>query len=69
MAVASDLTPLKTKLFTAGCLNTTSTFVCTTEQRCRSGEKARNGHYTTLVHVQLCSTALQLASSVAQLAA
>ena len=29
MAVASDLTPLKTKLFTAGCL-TTNTFVCTT---------------------------------------
>ena len=33
MAIAGDLTPLKTKLFTAaGCL-TTSKFVCTTEQR------------------------------------
>ena len=44
MAVAGDLTPLKTNLFTAaGCL-TTNKFVCTTEQRGRSGEKARKGH-------------------------
>ena len=47
MAVAGDLTPLKTKLFTAGCL-TTSKFVCTTEQRGRSGEKARKGHRSSL---------------------
>ena len=39
MAVAGDLTPLKTNLFTASCL-TTSKFVCTTEQRGRSGGKA-----------------------------
>ena len=57
MAVAGDLTPLKTNLFTAaGCL-TTNKFVCTTEQRGRSGEKARKGHrsslyYTTLAIVQ-----------------
>ena len=64
MAFAGDLTPLKTKLFTAaGCL-TTNKFLCTTEQRGRSGEKAEKAidlaytlAYTTLVHVQLCSYA------------
>ena len=35
-------TPLKTKLSIGGCL-TTSEFICVTEQRGRSGEKAREG--------------------------
>ena len=49
-------TPLKTKLSTGGCL-TTSEFVCTTEQRDRSREKAREGHRSSLHYVQLCSHA------------
>ena len=53
MAVAGDL---KTKLSTGGCL-TTSEFVCTTEQRDRSREKAREGHRSSLHYVQLCSHA------------
>ena len=36
MAVAGDLIPLKTKLYLHGL--TTSKFVCTTEQRGRSGQ-------------------------------
>ena len=52
MAVAGDLTPLKTNLFTAaGCL-TTNKFVCTTEQRGRSGEKARKGHRSSLYYTR-----------------
>ena len=40
-------TPLKTKLSTGGCL-TTSEYVCTTEQRDRSREKALEGHRSSL---------------------
>ena len=42
-------TPLKTKLSTGGCLRT-SEFVCTTEQRDRSREKAREGHRSASLH-------------------
>ena len=49
-------TPLKRKLSTGGCL-TTSSFVCTTEQRDSSRKKAREGHRSSLHYVQLCSHA------------
>ena len=45
MVVAGN--DLKTKLSTGGCL-TTSEFVCTTEQRDRSREKAQEGHRSSL---------------------